>query len=1257
MLKSEPNISNENNELKKNVSIPLSKVSIEERKSEIMLRCRDFERSNKQQICVKDVTDRIINSVLRPVLLVSFDTEWDKIINELGTVFRSITSQQFTISWKIDAVNIWKELINNPVDGKIQPVFVSYPTQISYLYINMDKKEWFFKNYKKTDGVYDEKFIKVLNGEEQTLQHSIIGTLHLIPYSESDCEYGKAPIIDAIQRFCGDDIQVLNEGEKAGKATLDLDFTAFFAEADIFAGRWLLANPNNYKKAFDKKRKMSLKKSVQSCLSYKGGSVNLTLKDPIALMQGGLNDQLKTLNISQTLKESYSQEDKRHIDKALCQYGFDTYIDYAMGDTVVLNGLYYKFYDDLLGVFDDEGIQFVIFRNTIYDLSNQDHRQHLTYNGVFKESTGAIVADFLVNLIVNYIGGEIGLKLNGFNHKTFHRYLLESFPYEEHMSQKDHEKLLDEHKKDLLIKYRNEFFSDYKNRLPVFTEILNLLLRSGNEPLKQLIGGRGIALTKTIGGLAYNMFPFFNNGRDLIDSILKFVPKTNHKLRKQLMSKKLLGFDNDLDGAYAEVIMRCFLNLGDNRQTIVFEEITTDTQFKDKIRYCLGTRRTDKFDDVDRILEEILQDWIKNDRKYISLGLFRKYIEPHLMRDGFAATIDTMVPLSFDNCVFLSNVGMSYDGLQQTSKRELYDPNLPINENLDLGKLIDHSRIVESPESKMIAHEIVNSSYTQGFADAIKYQARDDTKKELDEKIGVAAIDLFMNNYQTYNHNFIDYNGPMDAHDPRQSQNRIDNEQQNSEFIKYLFGNIVGCIDTTHTRYQKYSQKQNKVFRNTAIKNLRKLDGNKHENRYIMTYYPVNMSASLGDVFMRNAVARRKRFPKGTPQNAAQKLINNTAYGDFASVYFPLISNAMMGNTITGKVRLGVKMMSIINPTTQLITDGGPQAMLRMISWDKKNQNSFKITDLFKDGLKTVQGDMVMENVKIDTDSPIVTKFDPETPYMIVDGVRYEGSKIKTYLANYSLKNIEEMFPKYVNICTSHQFEYKKIFDFKVVTWDGTANQCFDGSVKGSKRRGSEGGKKRYVDDKGEFLDVEPVLEIHQTLSGDLEMIQIPVPIKKSGILSYKESGNDKYKDRHTGESLFKLESGRIQPTRPPMKTVDATVEFDALDNAARTKLSIGLLAFGVRFDIEDRLVISLKKYNNLVKRLINKNTLKTESGKFISSINIDKLLDQLIKHEPYIKWMKEYIFAKQEVNMLNGLFDQNPTKDIPKKLLKVLMK
>lgn len=1203
------------------------KVTKIERQEEIKQRVREFGLSKSNPAFqVGDVRDKSLETSKRPMILVDFDTEWNKTMNEKGTVLRAITSHQFTLSWKNDSIANWKSLIDNAEDGVVKPIFGGCKSQQSYLFLNVDKKDYFLRNYKpSSNDTYDKIFTDVLKGNTHTIEHPVIGSLIVMPYSESGCEYGNAPIIEAVKHFCPE-ITVIPQGEKAKKASLDLVLTAFFADVDLApAGRWVLAKPDNYKKAFDRKRKLTIKRNVNSCLAYNGGSVTLTIKDPNALMQGGLLSQLTSLNISQTLKETYELSDKRNIDKALCEKGFYEFANYAMGDTIVLQGLYYKFYTDLLGIYIDEDIQYVVYNNNIYNLKKPLHYNALRFNDVHKESTGAIVATILVNMVTNFKAAEMARLLNKRENK-------------DHYTQD-----------------RNVLLDNYFNRVPIFTEALNLLSRSGNGPLKKFVGGRGVALTKTVGGLAANLFPFCNNGKELLKEFGKIAGK-NKELQKLLKSAKIMGFDNDLDGAYAEVIIRSLLNLGDNRQVVELESILTNQRFLDTIRYVVGSTKQISTSTIDKICQELLEDWIKNDKKYITLGLFRKYIEPNAMRDGFSAMIDTMEPLSFDNQLILSTIGMDYTGLQQATKRELFQTLAPIKENIDFSTLVGYDRVVDSPESKMIAREIVNGNYNQGIADVIKYQTRTDTRNELDTKIGVAVFDIFLNTHQTYDDSFIEYDGPMDADDPRQSQNRVDNETQNATFIKYVCGNIIAGIEENAPRYKKFSEKQKEAFKKQALRNLRKLDGNNNENRYIVNYYPVNMSASLGDIFMRNAVARRKRFPKGTPENTSQKLINNTAYGVFASVYFNLISNAMMGNTITGKVRTAVRLMSVMTPTTQEITDGGPQLLIRVKSWDSKHQRPFLTTDVFKDGVKTEVGQIIGSNVKFDEEHGVVTDFDPNVPYMVMDGIRYEGVEVKNKLAAFSQETFEMMFPNYANICTSHKFEYKKIFNFTEMTYDGVANQSFNGTIKGSKRRGSEGGKGRYTDENGQFLDIEPVIDIHIALSGDLNRIVIPLPVIKEGILSYKESGLPKFIDRHTGESYFKLESGRIQPTRPNMKNVTTAAQFNALNSVTSGKFVIGMLVFGIRFDIEDELVFDMDKYNKIMRLLIKMDNLKTEKGKYIDIVNPDKIQGLLIKHKPYLKWVNNYWKLRESVDRMNGLHDLDVTDKLPKRLVKAVL-
>ena len=80
-------------------------------------------------------------------------------------------------------------------------------------------------------------------------------------------------------------------------------------------------------------------------------------------------------------------------------------------------------------------------------------------------------------------------------------------------------------------------------------------------------------------------------------------------------------------------------------------------------------------------------------------------------------------------------------------------------------------------------------------------------------------------------------------------------------------------------------------------------------------------SVSLGDLFLKDLIIKRKEYPKGTSENTFYKLIINTVYGVIVSRYFS-VGNLVVGNNITAKCRCMAWYLEKGLNAFQTITDG-----------------------------------------------------------------------------------------------------------------------------------------------------------------------------------------------------------------------------------------------------------------------------------------------------------------------------------------------
>jgi ribosomal protein L24 len=366
----------------------------------------------------------------------------------------------------------------------------------------------------------------------------------------------------------------------------------------------------------------------------------------------------------------------------------------------------------------------------------------------------------------------------------------------------------------------------------------------------------------------------------------------------------------------------------------------------------------------------------------------------------------------------------------------------------------------------------------------------------------------------------------------------------------------------------------------------------------------------------------------------------------------------MIANNITANIRMVVRMMSLANPTIQLITDGGVQLTVKMVGWDEKERRIRPIS-VFSDGIRIVNGVMTFVGLKISDDQINVQEIDYENNTLVVDGVSVSSKDVKDFLSDYSRKSVMELFAEYFDVMGSPSFEMKQIIDPEQLAFEGGTNNCFMGSTNENtiiKRRGSSFGKKRIVkvvDGCLKVVDSEPVRDMFVDILRD-GIITIQKPHIETMILKLKRSCERGYKNSNVGDTIYKVVS-----VKPQLAAIDLSNEtyWNAFNNAKMDisdKCILGVDALAVDFTNKTELVVDITKMNILANQITN----NCENGQIYTKKDALKVLNvnyaKLAKHKPYLEYVKAYLDLIAEVDKLNK-YERSEPRD--KKLNKMIFK
>jgi hypothetical protein len=1053
------------------------------------------------------------------------------------------------------------------------------------------------------------------NGEDvKVMIVESIGVVKMMWYKDGD---DLEPVKMVLKEHFKEAYDPLAVPEGKVRNTVNLMMYHHFAEADVKQTVVPLLKTENefdYKKQLDSKSSINIASKAKFEGTINGLPIRIKMTDTMGVTSSSLDDSLMSAGIDNTLKNLITKDQKKFMSDVMKDSPMD-FLRYSMGDVMMLP--FVSFNINQLGIDSliDANIQYFPVGETLYDLKKDDDLEELRYGSVIKKSTGAFV-ESLYGATLNY---HILTKI------YTRKYL----------------KTLTNSQKNTLV--NDEIFkNNVYTAQTILTKVFNTRILNGNSTLMQHIGYEAISVSKTHGGIAKSLTPTLNTGVEIVELI--------KNLNKKKVVKGLqLAFDNDVAGAYAAAMINTNVVFG--QRISIRTTQATDNELTAALK-DIGVLRGVQF--TDKVLKILLVNYKKNNYKGISLGLVINYILPLAPKNGFQLSINSREnePLGFHNTVILSAPGMNYEGIQRTAKRDLLQSSEDVfaekiesfkTKPVEMGELI-----VNSPDSVLLSDEIINGVFTTPLLVALRTNASKKDIKAVNNLL-VTGIDLHVT--------------PLNNHDE---------EGDSRDYVRSMLGSIVPelveDIELERQLMAKDSNRKDRIWsiqkevdhlKNVIRQSLPDNDKSDHLNRYLTGDIFGMLVTNLGDIIITEGAAKRSTYKKGTPMNTFYKLINNTLYGCLASVYFEATSNSMTANNITANIRMVVRMMSLANPTIQLITDGGVQLAVKMTGWDEKNRLT-KTVSAFSDGVRVVDGEVKFVGLKLANDQINIQEIDYEKNTMTVDGVHYTGNGIKDFLSSYSQNCIMDMFGGYFKEIGTPSFEMKQIIDPEQLVFEGSTNNCFMGSNNANtviKRRGSSFGKDRIVevvDGRFKSVDKEPVRDMYLDIQRD-GLITIQKPHIESGIMKLKRSCERGFQSSDVGDSTFKVIS-----VKPQFAAIDLKREayWKAFNNAKidiADKCILGVCALGVDFDNKDELVVDINKMNALaveITSVSNEDVHDFTKKEALKTMKVNYA--KLAKHKPYLEYVKTYLEMIEEVDKLNK-YERCEPRD--KKLNKMIFK
>ena len=372
-----------------------------------------------------------------------------------------------------------------------------------------------------------------------------------------------------------------------------------------------------------------------------------------------------------------------------------------------------------------------------------------------------------------------------------------------------------------------------------------------------------------------------------------------------------------------------------------------------------------------------------------------------------------------------------------------------------------------------------------------------------------------------------------------------------------------------------------------------------------------------------------------------------------------------------------VKMMSLANPTIQLITDGGVQFTVKMRGWSESKRRP-EVCDVFDSGYRIKDGKLEMHGIRIAPDQVNFqemlfdqTVIDDSGEKHVLDAIVVEGKKLyygksitlngetlqdaRDYLAQYSLDCVMDMFPEYFKVIGEPGFESKELVNVQGLVFDGATNYGFDVGTDRKpsiKRRGASYGKDRVVHIEGDSIKNsggEPVLEMLEGMCSD-GRVTIQSPHIETGILKLGKSKEKGFVNSDLGCTLFKLTNTLPQVPGISYKNHKMWKNVNSVKTWLSQKTVLGATIVGVDFSVKDELVVDMNVVNEYFTKIQRLEDEKCTVAEMKKVLKVD--YRKLIKHKPYMDYVRAFLETSDEVDELNGYHRREPRTKVMNKAI-----